>query len=61
MGSFHLWSIVATIKETITDVRKRYIALSVSERKKFLLRGLLALVVFVILFAFLWMHGHNLI
>jgi hypothetical protein len=61
MGSFHLWSIVVTIKETITDVRKRYIGLSVLERKKFLLRGLLALVVLVILFAFLWMHGHNLI
>jgi len=61
MGSFHLWSMVVLIKETMTDVRKRYIGLSLLERKKLLLRSLLPLVMLVILFAFLWLAGHDLV
>jgi hypothetical protein len=50
MSAFHLWSIFTTTKEMITDVRKQ-----------FFLRYLLALVIFVILFACLWLYGHHLI
>jgi hypothetical protein len=61
LGIFHLWSISVTTKEAITDVRKKWLGLSPLEQKKFFLRYMFVLVMLVILFAFLWMYGHNLI